>query len=334
MSAMQTHTLAQQPVVLGSGTVVGPKEAQGPLGSFFDVKMDDDMMGQKSFEKAECSMLEKAVEFAISQAKLKQDDMSFMLCGDLLNQIITTGYAARALKIPLIGMYGACSTMVESIMVSSLILSGGYGQYAVCATASHFSSAERQYRLPLEMGSQRAPTSQWTVTAAGATVLGASGTGTRVTHATVGRVIDLGVKDSSNMGAAMAPAAADTILTHFRERGCDTNEYDLVVTGDLGSIGYALLDELLRQHGLYLNGKLMDCGCEIYAGMKDVCAGGSGCGCAASVLNGYLLREIGLGKIKKILMVATGALMSTTSSQQGESIPGIAHAVALEGRER
>lgn len=327
----QTLLFPTGPRVAGYASVVGQKEAQGPLGHTFDESFIDDYLGKESWEKAETAMLERTVDLALSKAGLFAGDADAMLAGDLLNQIVTAGYAARGLGIPFFGLYGACSTMAESLLLGAALIDGGYAKSAVCAASSHFATAERQYRFPLEMGAQRPPTAQWTVTGAGATVLRAGeGLKIAVRCATVGRVADAGQKDLNNMGAAMAPAAADTLLTHLRDTGRGPDDYDLIATGDLGHIGEQLMRELCRKEGLKLDHRYIDCGSEIYQSKQDVHAGGSGCGCSAVCLNGWLLQRMLSGEIGRMLLIATGAMMSPTTSAQGESIPAIAHAVCLE----
>ena len=326
----RTFLLQNPPAIVGYGTVVGPKEGQGPLSQWFDVILDDDTLGEKSFERAENKMFEKAAQLALTRARLQATDIDVMFGGDLLNQIISASFSARTLGIPFLGLYGACSTMAESLLVGSVFLSGGYGEKALCLTGSHFSTAERQYRTPLELGSQRPPTSQWTATAAGCSILAAVGDGPRVTKVTVGRVQDYGITDANNMGAAMAPAAADTIAAHFQDTGLSPDYYDYVVTGDLGTLGRDILHDLLGQQGLSLGTRHRDCGCDLYSADQDVGCGGSGCGCAASTFNGYYLKQMAEGKVQRILLVATGALLSTLTTQQGESVPCVAHAVAVE----
>lgn len=325
--------LKNPPHIIAGASVVGPKEGQGPLAPHFDEVLTDDTLGLDSYEKAESAMVRKAAHMALGQAGLSEDQVSILLGGDLLNQIIGANYAARELRIPFIGLYGACSTMAESLMLGSLILSGGYGVYALCTTSSHFSTAERQYRFPLEHGNQRTPSAQRTVTGAGATVISTDPAqhGPVVESVTVGVVHDKGIKDANNMGAAMAPAAAETITNHLLMSGLTVKDYDLIVTGDLGGVGHALLLDLLRHNGVDAGGRDYDCGCEIYRGLSDVDAGASGCGCSAAVLNGFLLPQLRQGVLRRILFVATGALMSPVSTQQGESIPGIAHAVSIRG---
>ena len=331
----RTVLLPGRPGVAAWASVAGQKEHEGPYGQRFDVIVPDELNGQNSFEEAERSMLENAVSLCAVHGHCKLDDIQMLLAGDLLNQIVSAGFAARDLGVPFYGLYGACSTMSESLSIGSMLCDGGYADRLICATASHFCTAERQYRAPLELGGQRTPTAQWTVTGAGAVMLtgGAAAASCRVvmTHTTCGRVIDLGVTDQTNMGAAMAPAAADTIEAHFNDTGRKVRDFDLIVTGDLGILGRELLLELLKQKGIRIpSEKLFDCGCEIFSPKQDAHCGGSGCGCAASMLCAHILPEIAAGRLKRILFMATGALLSPTTSMQGESIPGVAHAVVFE----
>lgn len=334
----RTVVLVNRPAVLAWSSIVGQKESQGPYGSCFSCVIEDELNGQDSFEAAERSMLETAVKGCIETSGYRTEDIQVLLAGDLLNQIVSAGFAARNIGIPFYGLYGACSTMSESLSLGSMLTDGGYAERLVCATCSHFCTAERQYRAPLELGGQRPPTAQWTVTGAGAVLL-ARGTAAErasvvVTHTTCGRVIDLGVTDANNMGAAMAPAAADTILAHIADTGRKPEDYDLIVTGDLGRLGRTLLIELLEKNGMNVDpGKVFDCGCEIYGEEQDTHCGGSGCGCAASMLCAHVLPELASGRLQRVLFLATGALLSTTTSMQGESIPGVAHAVVLEHKE-
>ena len=333
----RTVILANCPGIVAWASVAGQKEYGGPYGSQFDVVIPDELNGQQSFEAAERSMLETAVRLCAQKGQAELSDIQMLLAGDLLNQIISAGFAARNLQIPFYGLYGACSTMSESLSVGSMIADGGFADRMICATCSHFCTAERQYRAPLELGNQRTPTAQWTVTGSGAVML-CSGkaverAGIVITHTTCGKVIDLGIADQNNMGAAMAPAAADTIHAHLQDLGRTFDDYDLIVTGDLGHLGRIILIELLEEKNISVDEKkLFDCGCEIFAPEQDAHCGGSGCGCAASMLCAHLLPKIAGGELKRVLFLATGALLSPTSSMQGESIPGVAHAVVLEHR--
>lgn len=327
----QTVKLQSPPSIIATASITGPKEGEGPLREYYDVILTDDMYGEKSWEKAESKMEREVVKLAIDKAKLHPEQIDYMFSGDLLNQIISSSFAARELQIPYFGLYGACSTMTESLSLAAMMIDGGYADYTIAATSSHFSSAERQYRFPLEYGGQRPPTAQWTVTGAGAAVLSNTGSGPYVTYVTTGRVLDFGVKDANNMGAAMAPAAADTILRHFKDTGFSPESYDLIITGDLGQVGKELTLDLVKKGGYDITNIFTDCGVEIYdISRQDVHSGASGCGCSAVVFCGYLYKELQKGNLKRILLISTGALLSPTSSQQGESIPGIAHAVAIE----
>ncbi|MDI6706441.1 MAG: stage V sporulation protein AD [Bacillota bacterium] len=326
----QTLKLNSHPKIIATASIVGPKEGEGPLKEYFDMVLQDDYFGEKSWEKAESKILRETVKLAVQKAGLTPEDIHYMLGGDLLNQIISASFAARELKIPFFGLYGACSTMAESLTLGSILIDGQYADYVVAVTSSHFSSAERQFRFPLEHGNQRPPTSQWTVTGSGAMVVASGGEGPCVTYVTPGRVIDLGIKDANNMGAAMAPAAAHTIVAHFRDTGFSQRDYDVIATGDLGKIGKDITQEMVLKEGYDISLVYTDCGIEVFSDDQDVNSGGSGCGCSAVVTCGYFYDRLVKGEIKRMLLVATGALLSPTSSQQGESIPGIAHAVTIE----
>ena len=327
----QTIKLENPPKIISTYSIVGPKEGQGPLKDYFHQIISDDTLGKDSFEKAESEMMYTAIKSAISSAGLTEEKIDYLFAGDLLNQIISSGFAARELNIPFIGLYGACSTMSESLSMASLFLDGGFANYVVASTSSHFSSAERQFRFPLEYGSQRCPTCQWTVTGSGAMVLGKTGNYPEVTYVTTGLVKDYGEKDTNNMGAAMAPAAVDTIYNHFNDTGRTPKDYDVIATGDLGKVGKDITTKLLLEYGYDVKDNYVDCGDMIFNDEEQKTdAGGSGCGCSAVVTCGYFYKKLMKKEIKSLLLVSTGALMSTTSSLQGESIPGIAHAVAIE----
>lgn len=326
-----SYVLPSWPRIRSYASIAGQKEASGPLGHTFDETFTDDTLGQKSWERAEAKMLERAADLALSKAKVYADGVDVFLGGDLLNQIVSSGYTARQLGIPFLGLYGACSTMAESLLLGAMLIDGGFADTALCATCSHFSTAERQYRFPLELGNQRTPTAQWTVTGAGATLLGReSPLPLCIESVTIGSVWDLKQTDANNMGAAMAPAAMQTLKSHLDDLQRIPEDYDLIVTGDLGRVGYDLMKLLCRKEGIELDQRYIDCGCEIFDVSQDVHSGGSGCGCSAVSLNGWLLGRMLKGEIRKMLFLATGALMSPTMSQQGESIPGVAHAVSLE----
>ena len=327
----QTIELKNPPKIISTFSVVGPKEGQGPLKQYFDKILDDDSCGKDSYEKAEREMMFTAIKEAIKGASLKETDINYLFSGDLLNQIISSSFAAREFSIPFFGLYGACSTMSESLSLAALMIDGGFAEYVVAATSSHFSSAERQFRFPLEYGSQRSQTAQWTVTGSGAMVLGKSGDFPEIRYVTTGLVKDYGFKDSNNMGAAMAPAAVDTIYKHFKDTGRTPRDYDMIATGDLGAVGKEITEKLLLEYGYDIRENYIDCGDKIFNKEEQhTASGGSGCGCSAVVSTGYIYKSLMKKEIKKVLLVSTGALMSTTSSLQGESIPGIAHAVSIE----
>ena len=318
------------PVILASASVVGKKEGEGPLHDRFDSVSQDTYFGTKSWEQAESAMLRQCFDLVCQKAGLQPEQLDYVLSGDLLNQCVGSAYAMRDIGVPYLGLYGACSTMAESLSLAAMLIDGGYAEHAAALTSSHFCSAERQYRFPLEYGGVRTPTAQWTVTGSGALILGAAGNGPRVTMVTTGKIADAGITDANNMGAAMAPAAHDTLTTLFRDTGTAPSDYDLVVTGDLGYLGHALLVELFRRDGVVLGDNCTDCGILLYDRVKqDMHAGGSGCGCSAAVLNGYLLQGLRMGKWQRLVFAPTGALLSPTSSFQGESVPGICHAVVL-----
>lgn len=327
----QTVLLDKPPSIIAAVSTVGPKESQGPLGSYFDVKVEDELWGEDTWEKAESKFVQETVKNVIKNAKLTPEDIGYIFAGDLLNQLTGSTFGIRDFNIPFFGLFGACSTMGESMSLASMIIDGGFANYVVAATSSHFCGSEKQFRFPLELGTQRPLTAQWTVTGSGAVVLAKEGNGPFVTSVTTGRIVDLGIKDAFNMGAAMAPAAADTIIQHFKDSGKTPDYYDLIITGDLGEYGMELLIQLAQKEGYELESLLSDCGIEIFdSETQDTHAGGSGCGCSAAVFTGYLYKEIKRGKWNKILFVPTGALLSPGSSQQGETIPGIAHAVSVE----
>lgn len=327
----QTVRLSTPPSVAGAACVGGKKEGEGPLREHFDYLSADSRFGTKSWEKAESAMLKMCYSIACDKAKVSPSDMEYVFSGDLLNQCAGSAYAMRECGAPYFGLYGACSTMGESLSLAAMAIDGGFCSTAAAATSSHFCSAERQFRYPLQYGSQRPPTAQWTVTGAGAVILRDQGPGPYITHITTGVITDAGVTDMNNMGAAMAPAAYETLTAHFRDTGRDPDYYDAIVTGDLGVVGSNILRDLFAKDGVELGIRYMDCGRLIYAiEYQDAHAGGSGCGCSASVLCGHLLHGMAEGFWKKLLFAPTGAMMSPTTNQQGESIPSICHAVALE----
>lgn len=327
----QSVAFTAPPSIAAAACVVGPTEGKGPLRRHFDSISADSLFGADSWEAAESAMLRDCCRIACEKAGIRQDALDYILCGDLLNQCVGSSYALRECGAPVLGLYGACSTMGEALALGAMLVDAGFGQSVLAAASSHFCSAERQFRTPLQYGSQRPPTAQWTVTGAGAVILRAQNTPPYITRATIGHIYDAGVIDMTNMGAAMAPAAYSTLTAHFEDTGRAPDYYDAIVTGDLGVVGSEILRELFAQDGIDLGTRYMDCGRLIYATeAQDAHAGGSGCGCSASVLCGHLLDGMREGLWRRILFAPTGALMSPTMSQQGESIPGICHAVALE----
>ncbi len=328
----QSFVLQDPPVISTWASVAGKKESEGPLAKYFDITCTDTYFGQKTWEQGEKRMQQLALEKLCEKAKLSHEDVGLVFSGDLLNQCIGSSFTLRNMQIPHIGLYGACSTMAESLLMSAMAVGGGFFDRVVAMTSSHFASSERQYRFPLGYGGQRTPTSQWTVTGAGATLVCKDGNGPQITACTVGTVTDLGIKDANNMGAAMAPAALATIRSHFEDLNCSANDYDLIITGDLGQVGKDALLTMAQREGIPLGGKLVDCGTLVYDLIKqDVHAGGSGCGCSAITLCGYFLNRVSEKKFKKILFCGTGALLSPTSTQQGLPIPGVCHAVSISG---
>ena len=320
-----------KPAILATATIAGKKEGEGHLGKYIGKIIDDDLFGEKTFEKAECKMLSFAVENAIKHANYDVKDIDALISGDLLNQIISSAFSAREIPVPYIGIYNACSTFSEGLALASIMVDGGYMKNVAVATSSHFATAERQYRYPLELGCVRPPQSQWTVTGAGSAIISdVRGDYPRIVAATFGTVTDYGVTDANNMGAAMAPAAMSTITTHLKNTGHSPDYYDLIVTGDLGALGSRILKKLMSEKGYDIDPNHVDCGELIYNIDEKEFQGGSGAGCSAVVLNSYLYHKMMTKQIKRILFVATGALLSTLSTQQGESIPSIAHAVEIE----
>lgn len=327
----QTIKLENKPKIIATTSIVGPKEGDGPLKDYFDIILEDDMNGKDTFEKAESSIMYDAIQETLKKTNLSEKDIHYLVAGDLLNQTSSSNYAARDVDIPFLGLYGACSTMSESLSIASILVDGGYADKAIAATSSHFSSAERQFRFPLEMGSQRTPTAQWTVTGSGVMLLSKEGNFPYTSYITVGKIKDYGQTDTNDMGSAMAPAAVDTLKQHFKDTGRSPDYYDLIATGDLGMYGKKITIELIKEYGFNLGENYIDCGDEIFdKERQDVKCGGSGCGCSAVVSCGYIYKNMLKGKFKKVLLVSTGALHSPTSTLQGESIPGIAHAVAIE----
>lgn len=351
----QTFVYDRPPRIAAHRSIVGPKEGKGPLAAWFDTVLEDDLLGQKSWELAEMEMVRRCVQAALNDARVTDAQLQAMLGGDLNNQIIASSFAARALGAPFIGLYGACSTFVQALVIASALISGGYLENAACVASSHYCTAERQFRFPLELGTQRPPQASWTATACGCALLetdcrrppaGAAdprdsasrqsanrtaGSGLRVTSGTVGRVVDMNISDANHMGAAMAPAVFDCVAAHLSDMGRSAADYDLIATGDLGWIGRDLLLELSSAAGLELPPeKLIDCGASLFYQEQDAHAGGSGCGCVASVGCGWLMKRLTGGDIRRLLLVGSGAMFSPTSSQQAQSVPGIAYAACIE----
>ncbi len=320
--------------IVNSAGIVGPKEGQGPLGGLFDRVGTDDLFGANTWEEAESTLQKEAVYLALKKAKKKPEDMDFMFAGDLLGQSIASSFGIKSFEIPLFGLYGACSTCGESLTLGALAVAAGYAKDVLCVTSSHFASAEKEFRFPLEYGNQRPLSASWTVTGSGAFVLSAdknNGSRAKITGTTTGIITDYGLKDSMNMGACMAPAAASTITRHFKDFGTRPEDYDYIITGDLGSVGQTVLLDLLRERGYDIAKNHLDCGMLIYdSKTQDTHAGGSGCGCCAVTLSAYILRQLEDKSWKKVLFVPTGALLSKTSFNEGKTVPGIAHALVLE----
>ena len=323
----KTITFTNPIYVKSWASAVGSKETAGPLKNHFDLTFDDDLLGQPTWEKAETQLVRSAVKTALDKGGVTFPQLDFMTGGDLLNQCTASSFASRDFSVPFLGLYGACSTMAEGLLISSVFIDGGM-KYALCEASSHFCSAERQYRMPIEYGSQRSPAAQWTVTGCGAVLVSDEPSEIMVTRAKIGKIVDLGVTDISNMGAAMAPAAFDTINEFFKETGTSPSDFDLIVTGDLAQVGHDVVVELFDRENVDISPYYDDCGCMIFDG-QDTHAGGSGCGCSASVLCSILLKRMKEGEINSLLFCGTGALLSPTTSNQGESIPGICHLVEL-----
>ena len=330
----QTVIFDKKPSIAETASTVGKKEGEGPLSERFDTVLDDDYYGEDTWEKAESKLQKETAQRLMEKAGVREGDIDLILAGDLLNQCVGTHYAVRDFDIPFLGLYGACSTMAESMMIASMLISGGMAKSALCVTSSHFCSAEKQYRFPLEYGGQRTPTAQWTVTGAGAALLKDGGKAPYILGATVGKVVDMGINDVSNMGAAMAPAAHSTLSALFSETGTGPKDYDLILTGDLGHIGSDILCDMLDRDGYNIYPRHNDCGKMIFDAKKqDVHGGGSGCGCCGSVFCGHIFKELKCGNIKRMIVAATGALMNPTALLQGESIPAIAHALIISAED-
>ena len=318
--------------IRSSASVVGTKEGEGPFGSLFDMVGADDQFGCNTWEEAESTLQKEALQIAIGKAGLKNEDIRFLFAGDLLGQSIASSFGLSSFQIPLVGMYGACSTCGLSLAMATVMIAGGMAEYAACVTSSHFASAEKEFRFPLGYGNQRPLSATWTVTGSGAFVVSsARGEHDRamVTGLTIGKIVDFGLKDSMNMGACMAPAAFSCIRQHLKDFGRQPSDYDKIITGDLGSVGQKALFDMMRDADMDISKVHMDCGIEIYDQSQDAHAGGSGCGCSAVTLSAYILKQLEEGTWKRVLFVPTGALLSKISFNEGQSIPGIAHAVEL-----
>ena len=330
----QTLKFDNCPVITETSSITGPKEGEGPLSSYFDIIRQDVLNGCESWEKAESQYVHDNIKHLCEKAKTKFEDIDYIISGDLLNQDSGTMFGIRDFGVPNLGIFGACSTMGEAIGLGAILVDGGYAKKVISSASSHFCSAEKQFRFPLDLGTQRPPTSTWTVTGAGSLIISDKGNGPCVTHFTVGKIIDMGIKDPNNMGAAMAPAAVETIYAHFQDTGRKPDYYDVIATGDLGYLGKEILLKMLTEKGLDLSKNYTDCGIEIFdKETQDTHSGGSGCACSAVTFCGYFYDKLMKKEINRILFVPTGALMSTTTSQQGESIPSIAYAVSIENME-
>jgi stage V sporulation protein AD len=335
----QSLRFAEAPFIVSSASIVGTKEGAGPLGAHFDVVGADDKFGQNTWEEAESTLQQEALGMAIGKAGLKKEEIRYLFAGDLLGQDMASTFGLLSFQIPLFGLYGACSTCGESISLAAMTVAAGYADYAAAVTSSHFAGAEKQFRFPLQYAATRSPAATWTVTGSGAYVIGreqpgASAKSVRIAGITTGRIVDYGIKDSMNMGAVMAPAAADAIACHLRDFERKPEDYDRIITGDLGTVGQKILIDLLREQGYDIASVHEDCGIEIYDGSSQgTGAGGSGCGCSAATLSAYYLPRIAGGELRRVLFVPTGALLSPVSFNEGKTIPGIAHAVILEGEE-
>ena len=317
--------------ILETASIVGPKESEGPMASYFDHCLQDEFWGEKTWEKAESKIIKETVNTLISKSGVPANQIDYCFAGDLLNQCISSSFGLRELSIPFFGVFGACSTFAESMCLGSVFVSSGSAKNVLCATSSHFCSAEKQFRFPLELGNQRPPSSQWTVTGSGAAILSSTGNGPYITHITPGKIVDMGITDANNMGAAMAPAFVDTLITHFKDTGRNPSYYDVIISGDLGHIGKDIAIDLAQSKGYNIKSIYNDCGVLMFDKQKqDTHSGGSGCACLGTIFSGYFFKQLKEKKIKRLLMIATGALMNSTSTQQGESIPGIAHAVSIE----
>ncbi len=327
---METIFFKNNPKIIATSSICGPKESEGSINNYIETKLDDDMFAEESYEKAETKMLFTVIKNCIKNSKYNETEIGAIISGDLLNQIISSTFAVRNFNVPFLGVYNACATFSEALILGATLVDGNYLDNVICATSSHFSTAERQYRYPLELGSTRPPQSQWTITGGGASMISKSGNGPYITCATVGKIVDFGVTDTNNMGAAMAPAASDSIVTHLKNTSTVPEDYDLIVTGDLGTLGSRIFKDLIWEKGFDVEKQHVDCGELVYNICEQEYQGGSGAGCSSLVFNSFLYKKLKEKKYNKILLATTGALLSSVSSQQGESIPGICHVVQLE----
>lgn len=331
MVGKQSIFFEKAPYIIEGSSIVGQKEGDGPLGKLFDVVEQDPMLGRDSWEEAESLLQKEAIQKVLFKAKMSREDIRYIFAGDLLGQLIATTFGILDFEIPFFGLYGACSTMGEALSMAAMTVEAGNANHVIAIASSHFASAERQFRFPLAYGHQRPYSATWTVTGSAAVIVGTKKGFARITGITTGKIVDYGVKDAQNMGACMAPAAADVIYNHFKDFGTTPDEYDKIITGDLGIIGKTILFDLLKEKGYDISKVHMDCGIEMFdASKQDTHAGGSGCGCAATVLTGYVFKQLKKKAFKKILFIPTGALMSPVSFNEGNSIPGIAHCVQIE----
>ena len=326
----RTIKLNNMPTIVAASSIVGPKEGKGPLKDKFDLILSNDLYGEKTWELAESKMVKTVMEMTVKKANKKIEDIDLLFGGDLINQLFPSSFAARELQIPFFGIYGACSTMTEGMCLGSMAIDGEYANYVLAGTSSHYCTAERQFRFPLELGNQKPMTAQWTVTGAGSVLLSKDGIGPKIKYIVPGKVIDKGIDDGNNMGAAMAPAAVDTIYSYFQDTKDDPNSFDLIATGDLGKLGKDIVIDLLQKMNLDISKVYTDCGVEIfYLENQDVHCGGSGCGCSASVFASYIYDKLVKKEFKKVMLVSTGALLSPTSTLQKQTIPSVAHGVVI-----
>ncbi|MGL5330820.1 MAG: stage V sporulation protein AD [Peptostreptococcaceae bacterium] len=327
----RTVELQHKPAIVSTASIVGPKEGKGPLKDYFDVIIENDLHGQKSWELAECKMMKDAIDLAVKKSDKGMKEIDYLIGGDLINQIWPFSFAARDLDIPFLGIYGACSTMAQGMCLGAMLIDGGFADNIVSGTCSHYCTAERQFRFPLELGNQKPMTAQWTVTGAGCVLLSKNGgEAPKIKYAVIGKVIDKGIKDGNNMGAAMAPAAVDTIQAYFNDTNDDPNSFDLIATGDLGYVGKIALLDMLKEKNIDISKVYIDCGLEIFdLKAQDVHCGGSGCGCSASVFSGYIYEKLKKKEFNKVMLVSTGALLSPNSTLQKQTIPSIANAVVI-----